>query len=81
MVKRKVRRKRGRRNMAKAISADERKWQAENDARVLADAAEISQNKSRARRAIAAAKKMARDAQKTAKIVSKQAGVRKKRKK
>ena len=63
------------------MSKSEKQWQAENDARTLADAAEISKNKARAKRAVTAANKMARDAQKTAKTVSRQSGVRRKRKK
>lgn len=56
-----------------AMTKQDRKWQAESDARILADAAQISKDKARANRAVRAAKQMASDAQKTAKTVAKQA--------
>lgn len=59
------------------LTAQDKSWQAESDARTLAEAAEITENKARTRRAVAAAKKLAKDAQKTAKKVSKQAGKKK----
>lgn len=71
--------------MAKSIkaieSAESRKWQAESDARTLASAAEIAKDRARAKRAVTAAKKMATDAQKTAKTVTKQAGVKRRKRK
>jgi hypothetical protein len=57
----------------------EKQWQAESDARILADAAKIRADKARANRAVKAARQMATDAAKTAKTVSKQAGVRRKK--
>ena len=65
--------------MANSIKSDQQ-WQAEDDARTLANAAEISDDKKRAKRAVKAAEKMAKDAKKTAKTVTKQAGIRKKKK-
>lgn len=66
--------------MVKVMTKEDKKWQAEQDAHTLANAAEISKDKARAKRAVAAAKKLAVDAQKTAKTVSRQAGIKKKRK-
>lgn len=63
--------------MMPKLATQDKEWQAESDARTLADAAEITGNKSRTRRAVAAAKKLAKDAQKTAKAVTKQARKRK----
>ena len=63
--------------MMPELTAQDKNWQAESDARTLAEAAEITKNKSRTRRAVAAAKKLAKDAQNTAKAVTKQARKRK----
>ena len=63
--------------MVKAIN--DKEWQARDDARILANAAEITKDKSRAKRAVKAAEKEAKDAAKTVKTVSKAAGVRKKK--
>ena len=45
------------------MSAQDKKWQAEQDARTLADAEEILKNRSRRSAAATAAKKLAVDAQ------------------
>lgn len=63
--------------MAKVyMSKQDKEWQAESDAKTLANAAEISSDKARANRAIKAAKKMAKDAEKTVKNVKKQVAIK-----
>jgi len=63
--------------MAKVkMSTEEKRWQAEHDARILADAEEIASNKARTRRALMAAKKMAAQAKKTAQAAAKTAAAR-----
>ena len=49
--------------LSKVVSMSRRKWQAESDARTLADAQAIWENKGRAGRAISAAKRLALEAQ------------------
>jgi hypothetical protein len=55
-------------------SAEEKKWAAESDARTLADAEEIRRSRPRAKRAVTAAKRLAVDAQKSAKATARGAG-------
>ena len=55
-------------------SADEKRWAAESDARTLADAEKIRINRPRAKRAVVAAKRLATDAQKSAKATVRGAG-------
>ena len=61
-----------------SLTKQERQWQAESDARTLADAAQIKADKARAKRAVKAAEKLAQDAKKTVKVVIKQSGVKRK---
>lgn len=49
-----------------AVPDVDRKWQAEEDARILRDAQQILRDGGRKSRALAAAKRLASDAQKTA---------------
>jgi len=49
------------------VSRDSKRWQAEDDARTLANAQEILQSAKRKSAAVRAAKKLAQDAQKQAK--------------
>lgn len=51
---------------AQKLTAEQKKWQAEDDARVLAHAQEIADDKSRLKMAKGAAQKMASDAAKRA---------------
>ena len=44
--------------MARALTAEEKKWQAENDAHTLADASVIKKDKTRLKNAVVAAKRM-----------------------
>jgi hypothetical protein len=53
--------------MDKAMSAQEKKWQAEEDARTLARAQEIANSPSRLKAAIREAKRLAADTEKQAK--------------
>ncbi len=59
-------------------SAESKKFEAESDARTLASAEEIRRDRPRAKRAVSAARRVAVDAQKSAKATAKGAG-RKKR--
>ena len=52
--------------MRPKLSIQERQWRAEDDARTLARATEIKEDKTRLRAATSAAKKLAKDAQKEA---------------
>lgn len=53
--------------MSKSIGVQEKAWQAESDARTLADAEEIKSDKKRLNAAVSKAKKLAVDATKEAK--------------
>lgn len=55
-------------------SAESKRWEAESDARTLADAEKIRTNRPRAKRAVSAAKRLAVDAQKSARATAKGAG-------
>ncbi len=73
--------KKKKKNSATAMPMADRGWMARDDARTLANAAEITKDKPRANRAVKAAEKEAKDAAKAVKTVAKQAGVRKRKKK
>ena len=65
--------------MAK-LSVDEKKWQAESDARTMAQYQEILQDKARMNRAIKEANKQAADLQKRTNAMRAAAGTRSKKK-
>ena len=58
----------------KLMSADEKRWQAESDARTMAQYEEIMQDSARRRAAVAEAKKQASDLNKRAAVMNKVAG-------
>lgn len=60
--------------MARAVSmtAQDKKWQAESDARALAEAQEITANRQRAKAAVQAAERLEREAKKTVAAARKQ---------
>ena len=68
-----------RKSMA-SISADEKRWRAESDARTMAEYEEILQDSSRKKAAIAAAKKQAVEMNKRAAAMNKVAGNKSKKK-
>lgn len=55
----------------KLMSADEKRWQAESDARTMAQYEEIMQDAARRRAAVAEAKKQASDLNKRAAVMNK----------
>jgi hypothetical protein len=55
----------------KVMSADEKRWQAESDARTMAQYEEIMQDSARRRAAVAEAKKQASDLNKRAAVMNK----------
>ena len=55
----------------KLMSADEKRWQAESDARTMAQYEEIMQDSARRRAAVAEAKKQASDLNKRAAVMNK----------
>jgi len=59
-------------------SAESKRWEAESDARTLADAEKIRLNRPRAKRAVSAAKRLAVDAPKSAKATVRGAGRKRK---
>jgi hypothetical protein len=58
----------------KVMSADDKRWQAESDARTMAQYEEIMQDSARRRAAVAEAKKQASDLNKRAAVMNKVAG-------
>ena len=64
----------------KDISAQEKKWRAEDDARIMASYEEIMSDNSRKKAAISAAKSMASDLNKRASAMSKVASTKSKKK-
>jgi hypothetical protein len=60
--------------MAKSVVAQQKDWQKEDDARVLAEAKQIQADPSRLKGAQEAAKRMAEDATKRAKALGQVAG-------
>lgn len=60
--------------MAKSVLAQQKDWQKEDDARVLAEAKQIQADPSRLKGAQEAAKKMSEDAAKRAKALGQVAG-------
>lgn len=59
---------------AKQLSADEKRWQAESDARTMAQYEEIMQDAARRKAAVAEAKKQASELNKRAAVMNKVAG-------
>lgn len=57
--------------VTKSMSADEKRWQAESDARTMAQYEEIMQDSARRRAAVAEAKKQASDLNKRAAVMNK----------